>query len=70
MEPVSLPSPALAGGFSTTNATWEAPISIVQKSKCYIYIFFFNSFSLWFITGCEYSSLCYAVGLVVYPSYI
>ena len=25
MEPVSLKSPALAGGFFTTTATWEAP---------------------------------------------
>ena len=27
-EPVSLASPALAGGFLTTNATWEAPLSL------------------------------------------
>ena len=27
MEPASLTSPALAGGFSTTHATWEAPPS-------------------------------------------
>ena len=26
IEPVSLMSPALASGFFTTNATWEAPI--------------------------------------------
>ena len=25
MEPVSLTSPSLAGGFFTTNATWDAP---------------------------------------------
>ena len=25
IEPVSLASPALAGGFFTTNATWETP---------------------------------------------
>ena len=25
MEPVSLMSPALAGGFFTTSATWDAP---------------------------------------------
>ena len=25
IEPASLTSPALAGGFSTTSATWEAP---------------------------------------------
>ena len=46
MEPVSPTSPPLAGGFFTTDATWEAPISIVQKSKCYAYIFFSYSFSL------------------------
>jgi len=26
IEPVSLTSPALAGGFFTTSATWEAPL--------------------------------------------
>ena len=34
IEPSSLMSPALAGGFFTTSATWEARIYI------YIYIFF------------------------------
>ena len=28
MEPVSLTSPALAGGFLTTSATWEAQASL------------------------------------------
>ena len=28
IEPVSLTSPALAGGFLTTRATWEAPYTI------------------------------------------
>ena len=28
IEPVSLKSPALAGGFFTTSATWEAPVLI------------------------------------------
>ena len=28
IEPVSLMSPALAGGFFTTSATWEAPLSL------------------------------------------
>ena len=28
MKPASLTSPALAGGFFTTGATWEAPISL------------------------------------------
>ena len=27
IEPMSLTSPALAGGFFTTNTTWEAPIN-------------------------------------------
>ena len=30
-EPVSLMSPALAGGFFTINATWEAPIKGYQR---------------------------------------
>ena len=30
IDPVSLMSPALAGGFFTTNATWEAPLSPVN----------------------------------------
>ena len=29
IEPVSLTSPSLAGGFSTTNATWEAPCMFI-----------------------------------------
>ena len=32
-EPVSLVSPALAGGFFITSTTWEAPISV------YLYIY-------------------------------
>ena len=28
MEPVSLKPPALAGGFLTASATWEAPLMI------------------------------------------
>jgi len=27
IEPTSLTSPALAGGFFTTRATWEAPVA-------------------------------------------
>ena len=33
IEPVSLMSPALAGGFSTTNATWETTLSRVHTTK-------------------------------------
>ena len=29
IKPVSLTSPSLAGGFSTTNATWEAPCMFI-----------------------------------------
>ena len=29
VKPVSLGSPALAGGFFTTSATWEAPVYLV-----------------------------------------
>ena len=37
-EPESLMSPALAGGFFTTNATWEAPISLLNRvSSCYLW---------------------------------
>ena len=28
IKPASLKSPALAGGFFTTSATWEAPVSV------------------------------------------
>ena len=32
-EPASLTSPALAGGFFTTNATWEAPSAPWEHPK-------------------------------------
>ena len=40
IKPVSLPSPALAGGFFTTSATWEAPkiphvTAKMEDSPCY-----------------------------------
>ena len=39
MEPTSLTSPALAGVFFTTSATWEAPLQPLGPSKrCYISI--------------------------------
>ena len=31
IEPTSLMSPALAGGFVTTSATWEAPVDSIQS---------------------------------------
>ena len=33
IEPGSLPSPALAGGFFTINATWEAPPAMLLYSR-------------------------------------
>ena len=30
-KPTSLTSPALAGGFFTTNTTWEAPLSKLER---------------------------------------
>ena len=33
IEPTSLMSPALTGGFVTTSATWEAPISMASYLK-------------------------------------
>ena len=37
----------------------------------YMYILYFLIFfPLWFITGYEHSSLCYTVGLFIYPSYM
>ena len=33
LEPVSLMSPALTGGFFTTNTTWEAPVSKTPRRK-------------------------------------
>ena len=38
IEPVSLMSPALAGSFFTTNATWEAPY-LYLYAQVYIFIF-------------------------------
>ena len=36
IEPTFLASPALAGGFFTTSATWEAPSShTVHQARCY-----------------------------------
>ena len=37
IRPMSLTSPALAGGFFTTRATWEAPLHVYTIYK---YIFF------------------------------
>ena len=33
IEPASLMSPALTGGFFTTNTTWEAPVSKTPRCK-------------------------------------
>ena len=33
IEPTSLASPALAGGFFTTSTTWEAPGTVTKKKK-------------------------------------
>ena len=33
IEPASLMSPALAGGFFTTSATWEAPVAMVRRPE-------------------------------------
>ena len=33
IEPVSLMSPALAGGFFTTSNTWEAPVMLHNKQR-------------------------------------
>ena len=33
IEPASLMSPALAGGFFTTSSTWEAQLSSIRKGK-------------------------------------
>ena len=37
IEPVSLMSPTLAGGFFTTSATWEAPSSQIQFSSVQLF---------------------------------
>ena len=36
IEPMSLKSPALAGGFFTTSATWEAPSQWVSPAKAHL----------------------------------
>ena len=68
IEPGSLMSPALAGGFFTTSATWKATyiyytyimhITICVR-RIYIYTFFLEySLPFWFIT--RYSSLSITV---------
>ena len=37
IKPVSLVSPALAGGFFTTSATWETPICLYTSPIIYIF---------------------------------
>ena len=44
IEPVSLMSPVLAGGFFTTSANWEA--HILGSHDCYVFWIFPSSFSL------------------------
>ena len=39
IKPASLMSPALAGRFFTTSATWEAPREVSKRQKRKIYIF-------------------------------
>ena len=39
-KPTSLTSPALAGGFFTTNTTWEAPLSKLEREHLNIGNFF------------------------------
>ena len=46
IEPTSLTSPALAGGFFTTSTTWEAPYFQGQGLKVYIKCDFF--FFFWY----------------------
>ena len=72
----SLMSPALACGFFTTSATWEAQtevyviynvlVSGVHQSDSVTHILFYSGL----LQDSEYSSLCYTVGLVVYPFHI
>ena len=40
MEPSSLESPALAGGFFTTSATWEAPTTTLGRFICVTFFYF------------------------------
>ena len=42
IEPVSFTSPALAGGFFTTSATWEAPLKPHTKCNSAICYFLLN----------------------------
>ena len=39
IEPMSFRSPALAGGFFTTSATWEAPTKIILGQINSIHVF-------------------------------
>ena len=48
-EPMSLMSPALAGRFFTTSATWEVPVHAWYDAKYFIPIFRLNH------TVCQYS---------------
>ena len=39
IKPTSLTSPAVAGGFFTTNATWETPSYMCIFTQIYLYIY-------------------------------
>ena len=61
IEPASLISPALAGGFFTTRATWEAPYNV---------FFFFlsgNSLTVFFLLS--EITLCLKVGGYLWEDY-
>ena len=42
MEPAFLMCSALAGGFFTTSATWEAPYTHIYEHKYDVNVYFFN----------------------------
>ena len=47
IEPGSLTSPALAVGFFTTSATWEAPLYTLIDIKMYIYILTYIQYNVY-----------------------
>ena len=53
IEPTTLRSPALAGGFFTTSATWEAPRNTYWKNKNNSYILKYHDGGALVAKSCE-----------------
>ena len=63
IKPVSLMSPALAGGFFTTSATWEAPELFIVFSYYSSVVFKIYSGMFCFIP--EFGNLCFLFSILL-----